>query len=72
MTPSSMRPWRVQASITIPSTSGGDGIALVIAQSQPLMQVLGPAAYTCLLGLGNNREACNAVANLCALQLYDP
>lgn len=60
-----------QASIPVPSSSGGT-LTLTVSQSQPLVELLGPSALSCLQGLGADRAACNAVANLCALQLYDP
>lgn len=42
--------------------------AYTIAQSWPLANLLGPAARACINA--GNREGCNAVANLCALQMY--
>lgn len=42
--------------------------AYTIAQSWPLVNFLGPAARTCMDA--DSREGCNAVANLCALQMY--
>jgi len=42
--------------------------AYTIPQSAPLVTWLGPAARTCMDA--GNREGCNTVANLCALQMY--
>lgn len=61
----------MQASIPIPGGSAGSALSLTVSASQPLTQLLGPAAYTCLAGLGQDREACNVVANLCVLQMYN-
>lgn len=49
---------------------GSLGTPPSVAGSYPLSIYLGPGAYNCYWGT-NNREACNAVANMCALQLYD-
>ncbi|GIL75629.1 hypothetical protein Vretimale_15152 [Volvox reticuliferus] len=61
----------VQASITVPTSSGSSQLTLNIQQSRPMVDMLGPSALTCKQGLGADRAACNAVANLCALTLYD-
>jgi hypothetical protein len=61
-----------QATITVPTSSGSSQLDLIIAQSQPLIDLLGPSAQSCLQGRGTDRAACNAVANLCVLNLYDP
>lgn len=62
-----------QAFINVPSTTTeGVTLTLTIQQSEPLVNILGPAAYSCLLGQGADRASCNAVANLCALQMYSP
>ncbi|KXZ47359.1 hypothetical protein GPECTOR_36g81 [Gonium pectorale] len=60
-----------QAFLTVPSASGVSSLQLTVQQSQPLVDLLGPSALACRLGMGADREACNAVANLCALTLYD-
>jgi hypothetical protein len=44
--------------------------ALTIAQSLPLATWLGPSARACMDA--GSREGCNALANLCALQMYSP
>ncbi|PNH01038.1 hypothetical protein TSOC_013109 [Tetrabaena socialis] len=60
-----------QAFITVPTASGTNTLQLTIQQSQPMVDLLGPSALACRQGLGTDRAACNAVANLCALTLYD-
>ncbi|GLC73394.1 hypothetical protein PLESTF_001370600 [Pleodorina starrii] len=60
-----------QASIAVPTSSGSSSLSLIIQQSKPLVDYLGPSALACRQGLGADRAACNAVANLCALTLYD-
>lgn len=42
--------------------------AYTVPQSLPLVTWLGPAARTCLDA--DSREGCNALANLCVLQMY--
>lgn len=42
--------------------------AYTIPQSWPLVSLLGPAARSCMDA--GDREGCNALANLCALQMY--
>jgi hypothetical protein len=49
--------------------SGGSR-AYVIDGSAPLEARLGPAARACMDD--GSRQACNSLANLCALQLYSP
>ena len=49
---------------------GGDARAVVVEASAPLARLLGPAARRCMDD--GERRGCNAVANLCALQLYSP
>lgn len=44
--------------------------AYTVAQSYPLVNWLGPAGRSCMDA--GNREGCNTVANLCALQMYSP
>ncbi|EFJ50232.1 hypothetical protein VOLCADRAFT_116951, partial [Volvox carteri f. nagariensis] len=60
-----------QASIAVPTASGSSVLDLNVQQSKPLVELLGPSALACRQGLGADRAACNAVANLCALTLYD-
>jgi hypothetical protein len=44
--------------------------ATSVSNSVPLVNLLGPAAKACLQF--QDRASCNAVANLCVLQLYNP
>ncbi|PNW74089.1 hypothetical protein CHLRE_13g584901v5 [Chlamydomonas reinhardtii] len=60
-----------QAFIQVPTASGVGTLTLTISASEPLATLLGPAAYNCRFGLGADKAACNAVANLCALVMYD-
>ncbi len=60
-TPGPPAVWPPAAQATFPDTT--------VAPSVPLANLLGPAARACLVG--QDRAACNAVANLCVLQLYD-
>ena len=55
----------------VPSSSGDNELQLNIQQSKPLVDLLGPSALMCKLGQGEDKAACNAVANLCALTVYD-
>jgi hypothetical protein len=57
-----------QATIQAVQEPSGNSPAYVIEASAPLEQLLGPSARACMDDGG--REGCNAVANLCALQLY--
>ncbi|KAF5827901.1 Meckelin [Dunaliella salina] len=52
--------WLVRTQASFPSTT--------VSGSVPLAVLLGPSARACLEG--QSRSACNAVANLCVLQLY--
>ncbi|KAG2497180.1 hypothetical protein HYH03_004769 [Edaphochlamys debaryana] len=61
-----------QAFIVVPTGGGTNELTLTIQGSEPLVNLLGPAALSCKRGLGSDKEACNAVANLCALTAYDP
>ncbi|GFR52700.1 hypothetical protein Agub_g15327 [Astrephomene gubernaculifera] len=60
-----------QAFIEVPSSVPNSQLQLTIQQSEPLVDLLGPSALACRQGMGADREACNAVANLCVLTLYD-
>jgi hypothetical protein len=44
-------------------------VAYVIQASAPLAARLGPAARECMDD--GSRQACNALANLCTLQMYN-
>ena len=48
----------------------GTGTTLTVANSAPFVSLLVPSAVACLRS--GNRTACNAVANLCVLQMYSP
>ncbi len=47
---------------------GGRSQLVTVPTSEPLAALLGPAACQCLEQ--SSREACSALANLCALQMY--
>jgi hypothetical protein len=59
-----------QATIQAVLEPSGASPAYVVDSSAPLERLLGPAARECMDD--GNARACNALANLCALQLYSP
>ncbi|GBF95222.1 meckelin [Raphidocelis subcapitata] len=59
-----------QATIQAVLEPSGASPAYVVDSSAPLERLLGPAARECMDDA--SPRACNALANLCALQLYSP